>query len=475
MKSLNIVSLKSFLVISVLSMVFLFTTSLNAQLTDASSPDSPTMVSYSFSGLLELDMGDPRICNPMNYPLIDSFMTLGFKIDGSRAPDTFVPQQGAVYFISGEDVDFVINSQRQSVTELTLLLGKNTMKLYMEQFDKLVFTFMWDNQNRSAFDFRQSFVCGTLEHPDVIFSEWDNTHCWGKFTTLAIAVGHCDPIDTLLKPVIYEKPSGVVTYTPRELKLMTIDILSVYESISSKIAKAIGYVEDSLDSKYWVDDYTLTVDGSDVFYSEKKAVKYSGKCDGVLSIDFLYSGSEAVDIEVSGKSGPVASYTGVVSGDIIVVDASLAGEDKLSSNTVFSLYKTGTTMMVEEIEVHTSCSRPLTVGMVYGSLELVDMVVKIGSYTSLDFPDYLDAVKSVHHNLVTADRMLVERILFNTQLTPVQNPANQAKYDENLTKSWDAYTLAESKWQQSDPEDAIDNFKKAWEYAGKAYEYAIKP
>ena len=91
-----------------------------------------------------------------------------------------------------------------------------------------------------------------------------------------------------------------------------------------------------------------------------------GKCKGVRKISFQYHNSGRGDLSnVKITSKDVTYFMGSVSdGDVITADAS---PGKLGTNTEILVY--------DELDqkIHTSCSKPVEIGMVFGDWEIVDI------------------------------------------------------------------------------------------------------
>ena len=94
-----------------------------------------------------------------------------------------------------------------------------------------------------------------------------------------------------------------------------------------------------------------------------------GKCKGVTKISFQYHNSGRGDLSnVKIVSKEIIYFMGSVSdGDIITAEASAQGQEKLGTNTEILVY--------DELDqkVHTSCSKPIEIGMVFGDWEIVDL------------------------------------------------------------------------------------------------------
>ena len=94
-----------------------------------------------------------------------------------------------------------------------------------------------------------------------------------------------------------------------------------------------------------------------------------GKCKGVRKISFQYHNSGRGDLaNVKIISKGVVYFMGSVSDEqVITADASAQGQEKLGTNTDIIVADT-----LEE-KIHTSCSRPIEIGMVFGDWEIVDL------------------------------------------------------------------------------------------------------
>jgi len=120
-----------------------------------------------------------------------------------------------------------------------------------------------------------------------------------------------------------------------------------------RIAKAIKEIDQSLDSKYWIDaTHLYCKHGHRVFSEERHAVKElmhllkgipaNAKCKGIASMTLEYSGGAGADITVD--KGTVAD-----NGDGTYTITPEDGKEKLSANT--KIYVDG----VFNTEIHTSC------------------------------------------------------------------------------------------------------------------------
>ncbi len=92
---------------------------------------------------------------------------------------------------------------------------------------------------------------------------------------------------------------------------------------------------------------------------------------GVHSMEVEYLGTEvATSILVESKEYVVAVFQDVEQNDVLFIDASGLKDGKLASTT--KLYVT-TSYGTTEYEIHTSCSKPLAVGMVFGLFQIVGL------------------------------------------------------------------------------------------------------
>jgi hypothetical protein len=105
-------------------------------------------------------------------------------------------------------------------------------------------------------------------------------------------------------------------------------------------------------------DKVLTITELDVIVDKNKC----DECDAVASMTVRYNGPDGVDMAID-VGGPGQMETDVQDGDEITVLPE-DGKDKLRSNTTFDITNGG---LDENIEIHTSCSRPIAVGDVHSS------------------------------------------------------------------------------------------------------------
>ena len=83
---------------------------------------------------------------------------------------------------------------------------------------------------------------------------------------------------------------------------------------------------------------------------------------------------DPVHIIVSDKDGEVLFEDDVALGGTFVVDAAVTGDSKLSSETHVDIFDVTSGATLQNIEFHTSCSQPLAVGNVFGSIVLTEFV-----------------------------------------------------------------------------------------------------
>lgn len=93
------------------------------------------------------------------------------------------------------------------------------------------------------------------------------------------------------------------------------------------------------------------------------------------------NGAEPVDIVVSDGSGSKiwGSATNASIGDLILADAANAGEDRLDSSTLVTIYDVNGNI-IQEVIFHTSGSVPLNIGDQFGSMLVVSLTTDKGVF-----------------------------------------------------------------------------------------------
>lgn len=127
-----------------------------------------------------------------------------------------------------------------------------------------------------------------------------------------------------------------------------------------------------------IDDNVLTYDFG---YDLGPPLIECNACDGkVSSLTFIYSGSTAAQVTITGRRGPDKAtplFSGVVlPGQIFTVDGPSTGNGGFSGTlgTEISIYVDGTL----HAEAHTSCSQPIGPGTVVGDFEVLAGTSKNG-------------------------------------------------------------------------------------------------
>jgi len=76
-------------------------------------------------------------------------------------------------------------------------------------------------------------------------------------------------------------------------------------------------------------------------------------------------------------------------------------------------------------------------------------------------------------DLVNADRVLAITAILEATDTPVDNPKDQKKVDEENDKSAEEFAKGDSYRDEGKSDKAIDHYKKAWEHAQSAIKHAL--
>ena len=262
---------------------------------------------------------------------------------------------------------------------------------------------------------------------------------------------------------------NVMTYLPGEYELEDIceprclkeNVMAELDALDPQskhvekgIKKAKKHIEKSLKSEYWLDETHLVCKkGKKVFSEEKKAVKdirklcQGEKCKGVTSLSLIYHGAEEALIEAISKKKTCFGPEMVSPGETFEIEAV---DEKLGANT--EIWKNGS---LDE-EIHTSCSKPLEEGMVFGDFEVED-VDKIGEEEG-GFPSEL--CERLILMLVKADSILA-RVAIDDAIAANGNPKEIEKAEKEMAK-------AEKDKKKGKYDKAINHYKKAWEHACKA-------
>ncbi|MEZ5980415.1 MAG: hypothetical protein R3F34_19685 [Planctomycetota bacterium] len=111
----------------------------------------------------------------------------------------------------------------------------------------------------------------------------------------------------------------------------------------------------------------LRYTGNDCSASDNDQEASKWFCDGDPS------GATAVRVVVYLHAGQVYADQIVSPGDIVVADAAVLGLHNLKANTFVDVFDLDGTLL-QQIGFHTSCSQPLAVGDVFGSIEIVEFV-----------------------------------------------------------------------------------------------------
>jgi hypothetical protein len=221
-----------------------------------------------------------------------------------------------------------------------------------------------------------------------------------------------------------------------------------------KLKEAKKHVLESLAPELWVDERHLSPRrGEKVFYHEKKAVSdieklcVGDKCKGVISLSLIYHGSGVVLIEAKSNGKTCFGPELVAPGSVFDIDAV---DEKLGTET--EIWVEGSLA----VKIHTSCSRPLDEGMLFGDFE-VESVDKIAEGKG-EFPNAV--CQRLIGMLVRADSTLA-RIAIDEAKAANGNPKEIKEAEKEFAK-------ALQELAKGHPKDAIEHFKHAWEHAMKA-------
>ena len=99
------------------------------------------------------------------------------------------------------------------------------------------------------------------------------------------------------------------------------------------------------------------------------------KCKGVVSLTLKYNGDATVSVEARGKKKAYFGPQDVEPGDFFTIEN---GDEKLGANT--EIWVNGSL----DHKIHTSCSRPLDVGDVFGDFEVVGVEKMGGGQSALE-------------------------------------------------------------------------------------------
>jgi len=137
-----------------------------------------------------------------------------------------------------------------------------------------------------------------------------------------------------------------------------------------------------------VDDANVCFEGQDKLKAQKLTMKYTGSdCNATSNgqdpgktscTDFdtltnpahIIASTKADLTDSKNKTWFDSGGVNVAVGDSFDIDAATAGENKLKANTFVQIFDNGNLLQV--VEFHTSCSQPLVIGDVFGSLELLE-------------------------------------------------------------------------------------------------------
>ncbi|TET44397.1 T9SS type A sorting domain-containing protein [candidate division TA06 bacterium] len=305
---------------------------------------------------------------------------------------------------------------------------------------------------------------------DPVKGQYTGVYFEGGYWALAGGLAFSTDWDTsraILFELCQEMPDYVVAYdlgpiatrAPRGNKT---DVMAELEGLKptgdkkldKRIDKIIGHIEKSLEEKRWIDDTHLDPKhGKKVFCEEKKAVKYmkklckGDKCKGVASFSLIYHGINEVLVEAISKKRTCFGPELVSPGDTFEIDAA---DEKLGANTE---------IWVDDFlnqEIHTSCSRPLDEGMVFGDFEVKD-VDKI-SYGGGAFPGEL--CERLIGMLVEADSILAR--------VAIEDAKEAGGKEKEIEKAEKEMAKAEKDKDKAKYDKAIDHYKHAWQHAQKA-------
>jgi hypothetical protein len=295
--------------------------------------------------------------------------------------------------------------------------------------------------------------------------------------------------------------------TPRDLKQSLVDNLSPYVPDSGKYGKrfkkAVEETEKSLDPKLWatmpgasgngndvIDPYRLNLkEGKKDFEHEVKAVKElkellkgfaDEKCGGVTSITLEYTGPGTIPVEAFLKDTPMGTY--IVESEDPDVDSTFNNTFEVSATEATGGKLDPEIRLVvggsEAAKIHTSCSKPIEIGDVYGDFTIDDLA-KLPS-TDPDqlqvSEESLEMARMAVQDLMSADRMLAEVFLDENQGLVAAKPENQEKVEKELQKA--EKELAKGDAQRAglkfQPDKVIKSYQKAWEHTSHAVKEAAK-
>ncbi|TET47891.1 T9SS type A sorting domain-containing protein [candidate division TA06 bacterium] len=305
---------------------------------------------------------------------------------------------------------------------------------------------------------------------DPVKGQYTGVYSEGAYLTLAGGLAFSTDWDTsraILFELIQKMPDYVVAYDLGPIATRTppgnkTDVMAELEilkptgdkKLDKRIDKIIRHIEKSLEPKLWIDDTHLDPKhGKKVFCEEKKAVKYmkkvckGDKCKGVASFSLIYHGTNEVLVEVISKEKTCFGPELVSPGDTFEINAV---DQKLGANTE---------IWVDDFlnqEIHTSCSRPLDEGMVFGDFEVED--VDKMSYGGGVFPGEL--CERLTGMLVEADSILA-RVAIDDAIAANGKPKEIEKAEKEMAK-------AEKDKNKGKYDKAIDHYKHAWQHAQKA-------
>ncbi len=270
-----------------------------------------------------------------------------------------------------------------------------------------------------------------------------------------------------------------------EIKKSAKSCLSAYVNESKRFGRAIQGIDKSLEPKYWVDDTHLACrHGNKVFDHERYAVKQlmhllkgsceDAKCSGISEIELEYNGTgENVEVKVLSKffkKKYLGSYT-VSQGDAFVVQAADAGNGKLPAE--IRLYTDGK----KAAEIHTSCSRAIEEGDIYGEFEIVNLEKQYRRCKSWRDPvsePALACAEAAIQKLVKVDRLLAETLVTEADGMVAANPYRQKKVDGEVTRAKRELVKGDSDRDKGRYDKAIGHYKKAWKHACLAVKMATK-
>ncbi|MCK4363841.1 MAG: hypothetical protein KAW85_03500 [Candidatus Aminicenantes bacterium] len=275
---------------------------------------------------------------------------------------------------------------------------------------------------------------------------------------------------------------------PKEMKQDIINQLGMYAHESKRISKAIREIEKSLEDKLWADDFHLKLKGGKKVLDHErhaareldhllKGIPDDGKCGGISFIELKYTGKytgfDQIDVDVYLKNVPLRSFH-VKKGDTFVVEAT--GETGGKLHPEIKLVSNG----IELAKIHTSCSKPINEGDEHYDFIIVDLVKlppkngKKGKKHQIS-DDAQVAVEKAIEQLVTVDRLLAEiQLKAALQLTPVDDPARQDKFDRKIAKAEKELAKGDEDRDDYKLGKAIQHYKKVWEHATHAIKEATK-